>query len=188
MKKINPVHYAAAGLVVTILCGLIYAAVQQAHRSGANDPQIAIARDIKYALEHNRSLSSLATHDSLDLATSLSVFTTLFDKNGMALQSTGFLGGQFPKMPPGVLDFARAHSEDQVTWQPQPGVRMAMVVEAVRSPQASFVAVGRSLKEVEKRESNLTTMVLVAWLVCGGIILLHALFTVLTTQGQKTAI
>jgi hypothetical protein len=54
---------------------------------------------------------------------------------------------------------------------------MAMVVEATRSGGIGFVAVGRSLKEVEKRESNLVTMVLVAWLVCSGIIVLHFLLS-----------
>jgi hypothetical protein len=44
-----------------------------------------------------------------------------------------------------------------------------MVIESVKSSSIGFVAVGRSLKEVEKRESTLVTMVLVAWLVCVGV-------------------
>jgi len=59
------------------------------------------------------------------------------------------------------------------------------VVEAVNSPQIAFVAVGRSLKEVEKRESTLVTMVLVAWLVCVGVIILHFLVSHFTSLNKK---
>ena len=87
-------------------------------------------------------------------------------------------------MPRGVFDFTNKNQEDVLTWQPQRGVRMAMVVEAVRSPLIGFVAVGRSLQEVEKRESNLVTMVLVAWLVCVGIILLHFLLLYFSNKSK----
>lgn len=177
MKKMNFVSHFATVIVVTILCGLIYATVQQSHRSGANDPQLQIALDLKNAVETNQPLAKWMTGDSIEISRSLSAFKTLYDKNGEPLQSTGFLNGQPPQLPKGVFDFTNAHQEDVVTWQPQNGVRMAMVVEATRSGGIGFVAVGRSLKEVEKRESNLVTMVLVAWLVCSGIIVLHFLLS-----------
>ena len=49
MKKLNSASHFAALFIVTILCGLIYATVQQSHRSGANDPQLQIALDLKNA-------------------------------------------------------------------------------------------------------------------------------------------
>ena len=184
MKKISFVSHFAVIMIVTILCGLIYATVHQSHRSGANDPQLQIARDIKNAIGNDHSLTKWMTDDSIEISTSLSIFKTLYNKNGEPVQSTGFLDGQLPRMPRGVFDFTNKNQEDVLTWQPQRGVRMAMVVEAVRSPVIGFVAVGRSLQEVEKRESNLVTMVLVAWLVCVGIILLHFLLLYFSNKSK----
>jgi len=185
MKKTSFVTHFTGLLIVTILCGLIYATVQQAHRASANDPQLQIASDIKNALEENRPLTQWMTNDSIEISRSLAVIKALYNKNGQPVQSTGFLNGQFPKMPKGVFDFTKDHEEDVVTWQPQYGVRMAMVVETVHSPQIGYVAVGRSLEEIEKRESRLVTMVVVAWVVCAGIILLHFLLSYFSHKNQN---
>jgi hypothetical protein len=184
MKKLSFTSHFTGLLVVTILCGLIYATVQQSHRSGANDPQLQIALDLKNAIENNRSLTQWMTGDSIEIAQSLAVFKTLYNKNGEPVQSTGFLDGQLSQMPQGVFAFTNKHREDVLTWQPRSGVRMAMVVEAVNSPQIGFVAVGRSLHEVEKRESNLTMMAFVGWLVCAGLLFLHFLFAYFTNKSK----
>jgi len=175
MKRYIFITHFAAIVIVTVLCGLIYVSVQQSCRSAANDPQLQIATDLRPKIENNRSLTQSMANDSIDLSESLSVFATIYDKNGDPLQSTGFLNAQMPKMPKGVFDFTNKNQEDVFTWQPQSGVRMAMVVQKTSSPQIKFVAIGRSLKEVEKRESTLVTMVFVSWLVCTGIVLLHFL-------------
>ena len=180
MKKISFITHFAILMIVTVLCGLIYVTVQQSHRSGANDPQLQIALDLKNAIETNQSVGKWMPGDSMEISNSLSVFETLYNKNGEPLQSTGFLQGQAPRPPKGVFDFTMKHKEDVLTWQPRGGVRLAMVIESVNSPSIGFVAVGRSLREVEKRESALVTMVGVAWLVCAGIILLHFLLSYFT--------
>ena len=180
MKKNYFIAHFAVFMIVTVLCGLIYVTVQQAHRAGANDPQLQIALDLKNAIETNQSAGKWMPGDSMEISNSLSVFKTLYDKNGEPLQSTGFLQGQPPRLPKGVFDFTMKHKEDVLTWQPRDGVRLAMVIESVNSPSIGFVALGRSLKEVEKRESTLVTMVVVAWLVCVGVILLHFLLSCFT--------
>jgi hypothetical protein len=175
MKRYNLITHFAAITIITVLCGLIYVSVQQSYRAGANDPQLQIASDLKTIIENYRSIAQYMANDSIDLSKSLSAFKTIYDKNGEPVQSTGFLNNQLPKMPKGVFDFTYKNQEDVFTWQPQKGVRMAMVVKKTNSPQIKFVAVGRSLREVEKRESTLVTMVFVSWLVCAGIVLLHFL-------------
>ena len=182
MKNIGVAPHFGTLIVITVLCGLIYATVQQTYRSSADDPQIQIALDIKNAIENNRSLAKWMTGDSVELSQSLSVFKTLYSTSGKAIQSSGLLNGHLPQLPHGVFDFTNKHQEDRLTWQPQYGVRMATVVEAVNSPQIGFVAVGRSLREIEKRESNLTTMVVVAWLICVGTIILHFLLIIFTLK------
>jgi hypothetical protein len=167
-------HFAAL-MIVTVLCGLIYVTVQHLHRSGANDPQLQLALDLKNAIETDQSTVRWTPGDSIEISKSLSVFKTFYNANGEPLLSTGFLDGRPPRIPKGVFDFTARCGEDVLTWQPRVGVRMAMVLESVNSPQIAFVAVGRSLKEIEKRESTLVTMVAVAWLVCIGVIVLHFL-------------
>ena len=176
-------HFATL-VIVTVLCGLIYVSVQQTHRSGANDPQLEIALDLKNAIETNRSTIKWMSGDSIDISRSLSVFKTFYNANGEPLQTTGYLDAQPPRIPKGVFDITSKRREDVLTWQPRAGVRMAMVVEPVNSPQIAFVAVGRSLKEVEKRESILVTMVLVVWLVCVGVLALHFLVSYFTTVNK----
>ena len=171
MNKSNFISHFAALMIITVLCGLIYVTVQQSHRTSANDPQLQIALDLKNAIETNRSTVKWMPGDTIEISKSLSVFKTFYNRNGEPVQSTGFLDGQLPRIPKTVLDFTERNRENVVTWQPQSGIRLAMVIESVKSPSIGFVAVGRSLKDVEKRESTLVTMVLVAWLVCVGVIL-----------------
>ena len=68
------------------------------------------------------------------------------------------------------------NGEDRVTWQPQGNVRIALVVTKVTGVQSGFIAAGRSLREVEKREDQLTKEVLGAWLIAvvlaGGMMIL----------------
>ncbi len=76
------------------------------------------------------------------------------------------------QLPVGVFDVAKSNGQDRVPWQPQSGVRMAMVLFHINSSPVEFVAVGRSLREVEIRESNLIKIILIGWLLCLASILL----------------
>ena len=164
-------------ILVTILSGLVYVTVQQSYRSGANDPQLQLAKDISYRLENDRSIDNLLPNDSIEISESLSPFVVLYDNNGNPIRSTATLDGQPPKLPKGVFDFTKKNKEDVLSWQPRKGVRMAMVVDYVQSRNISFVAVGRSLEEVEKREGNLTLIVIIAWLVCIAVIVLNGIIS-----------
>lgn len=173
MKKKNLLSHATAALLVTMLSGLIYVSVQQSHRSGANDPQLQIARDISERLKNNQSIDQLMAGDTVEISKSLAVFKVLYNMNGEPIQSNGLLDGKLPKIPKGVFDFTPKKGENVLTWQPRKGVRMAMVVESVQSQGIGFVAAGRSLKETEKRVGNLTTMLFIGWLACLGVIVIH---------------
>lgn len=173
MSKSGWSGYATAILIVTVLSGLIYISVQQSQRSEANDPQLQIARDISDHLNKNQSIERLMAGDTVEISQSLAVFEVLYDSNGEPVRSTGLLDGKLPKIPKGVFEFTKTTGEDVLTWQPRSGIRMAMVIESVRLPDISFVAVGRSLKEVEKRINSLRTMLLIGWLVCIGILFFH---------------
>lgn len=170
MKKTNVLTHLAAATIITILAMLIYTSVQQAHRSAANDPQLQIVTDICNRLKKGGSIDKWFNNDTIEISQSLSVFSTLFDNQGQPVISTGVLNGKMPHLPEGVFDFASKKGEDVFTWQPQGGVRMAIVLRSLQSSPYSFVASGRALKETEKREQNLLWMSLISWLLCMGII------------------
>ena len=148
----------------TVLALLVYAAVQQAHRSGANDPQIQVAGDVARVLALGADPHAVAGGPAVDLAASLAVWTTVFDATNRVLASTAVLDGRTPSPPAGVLETARREGENEVTWQPRPDVRSATVSAVVPGGSRMVVTVGRSLREVEAREGRLELMVGAAWL------------------------
>lgn len=145
-------------------CALIaYGAAQQTLRSGADDPQIAMAEDAAEALSYGEPMptqSSLTT----DVGTSLSPFLAYYDASGEPLVSTGTLNFTIPKPPRGMLDAAKRAGENRVTWQPDAGVRIAaVVVSVVPEKDVAFVLAGRSLRETERRIKVIGNDILFGW-------------------------
>lgn len=175
MKYASVLTHIVAAIIVSTIILLIYASVQQCFRSSANDPQIQIARDVSNAISDGKPITNIIATDTIDLSQSLAVFTEIFDSNGNPTQSTGFLNGNFPRPPVGLFKYTNSNMEDVLTWQPQNNVRMAMVFEKINEPGKGFIAVGRSLKETEIRESNLLRMVEIVWFACMMILLVHLL-------------
>ena len=173
MKKNSFLDYLPVMAGITIIFGVVYATVQQSYRTAANDPQIQIARDINARIHQGRQVES-SFADTIDIGKSLSTFVTLYQPDQKPIRSSGYLDGKMPELPAGVLDFAKAQGENEVTWQPRNGLRMAMVIISSNSPPVGFVAAGRSLQEVEVREQNLVTMVFLGWIICIGLVLFHA--------------
>ena len=141
-------------VALTAACGLVYAAVQQSLRQGANDPQIQLAEDAADALASGAPAASVVPESGVDIGKSLAPFVMVFDDQGNNLASSGLLHDQIPMLPDGVLDYAKQHGEDRVTWQPESGVRIAAVVVACGGPEPGAVLAGRSLREVEVRENQ----------------------------------
>src|SRR5450432_2619430 len=127
MKKFSWLIYPFMIGIITIIFGVLYATVQQNYRSSADDPQIQMACEINLKLHEGKAINSFFA-DSISIAQSLSPFVVLYDANGKPLRSSGYLNGKMPELPRGVFDFAKANGEHNVTWQPQSGVRMAMVI------------------------------------------------------------
>jgi len=151
-------------VAVSALCLLIYVAVQQNFRQNANDPQIQMAEDAAARLEAGGQAQAVVGSAKVDIARSLAPFLIVYDDAGQVVASSAQLDGQTPDLPPGVLDAARRAGEDRISWQPQQGVRSATVIERVGGSKPGFVLAGRSLREVEERESQLTSEVFWAWL------------------------
>lgn len=134
------------------LAGLVYWTNQTTLRQGANDPQIQMSQDRGLQIPNSK----------VDLTTSLTPYIMVFDETGKYEVGNALLDGKVPEVPIGVLDYARTHGQNRVTWQPKPGVRQAVVVTYFSEKPKEFVLVGRSLIEVEKREDMLFKQVVLA--------------------------
>jgi hypothetical protein len=166
MRKIKAIfkNWSMVALVTTAFCGLVYVTVQQTLRQSANDPQIQMAEDIASELENGRTIPVIMPANQVDLAHSLAPFVILFDDQGTQIASSGRLGKQSPTLPGGVLDYTQRHGEDRLTWQPEPGVRIASVVIGYTGANPGFVLVGRSLREVERRIGQIELFCGVTWI------------------------
>ena len=143
--------------VLTVgLSGLVYVAVQQTHRSMADDPQIQMARDAAHALASGAAPQGLVPANQVDISTSLAPYLVIYDANRQVMAASATLHGEALALPAGVFDAARTSGMDTITWQPEPGVRGAVVMVAYAH---GYVLAGRSLEQVELRESSLTLIV-----------------------------
>jgi hypothetical protein len=149
-------------VLATALCGLVYVAVQQDLRTGANDPQQQIVEDAAAELDRGADPISVVGLTTVDIARSLAPFVVVYDPAGAVLATDGTLDGSAPRIPRGVLDSARATGRDAVTWQPRQDVRVATVT--VPWSGGTIVA-GRSLRVVEERVASLGLLVAIGWVV-----------------------
>jgi hypothetical protein len=153
-------------IAITLLCGLLYVTVHQNYRQTANDPQIQMAEDIAARLSNGDDPTRYSPMPHVDIGKSLMPFVMTVDVSGKIIASSAQLNGQSPMIPSGVLEYAKTHGENRVTWQPANGVRLATVVVPFTGKQSSgYVVVGRSLREVERRENQLTASIALGWII-----------------------
>ena len=161
--------------IITLLCGVIYLAVQQSYRLSANDPQVQISESTANMLSQGQDLTPMLPEQKADLNKSLATFIIVYDDAQNPIISTADLDGQIPELPKGVLDNALEHGQNRVTWQPKPGVRIASVITKYNG---GYVLAGRSLREVESRIDLMTKKIIIAWLVTLAVAFLGTWFLV----------
>ena len=152
-------------IAITLLCGLVYAAVQQEVRLSANDPQIGMAEDLAAALSHGSNAQALLSAETVDIASSVSPFVVVYDSSERPVASTGLLDGRAPSLPTGVFTYTVKAGDDRFTWQPRHGVRQAAVLVAYHGTEPGFVLAARSLREPEKIIDLLGLHTGIAWLI-----------------------
>lgn len=142
--------FAPFAIIIVSVCFIIYTVGHQIYRSSANDPQIQASEDLaaQAADKKNIALSS----SKVDIKTSLSSFVIVFNEKGELVQSNATLNGSDPTIPQGVLENAKSKGQNRITWQPEDGVRLAIVVTYYKKDSSEgYILVGRSLRETEKR-------------------------------------
>ena len=172
MKKL--INWLAACAVITVVFVAIYSANQQSLRQGAYDPQIQLAEDTATALANGtNSFNALSGQPaSVDMTKSLAPFYFVYNDSGKVIQTNANLAGmEAPAVPSGVLSFAQKHGEDKLSWQPDRGLRFALVAVHYSSSQGSgTIVVARSMREVEKRIEKVALISLLSWLICIAIV------------------
>lgn len=180
-------HWLPLAVVIVLLCGLVYLDVQQSLRWGANDPQIQMAEDGAAALAAGGTPGSVLPATQVDISTSLAPFLVIYKDTGEPLASSGLLHGAAPLLPSGIFTYTRQNGEDRVSWQPEPGVRVAAVVVAYGGSQPGFVLAGRSLREVEQRESQVEQICGIAMLVTlVGSLMAVGICELILPEGKRT--
>ena len=157
-------HWLPLAVITFAFCGLVYAAVQQSLRIGANDPQVQLAEDTAAAIARGANPVSLVPPSNIDIAASLAPFMVVYDETGSVVTASGQLHGANLALPAGVLDYVKANGEDRITLQPEQGVRIAAVIVPVSGAKPGYVLAGRSLREVESRIDQFGLLVLAALL------------------------
>jgi Na+/H+-dicarboxylate symporter len=174
--------------IATIFAGLVYISVQQVLRQGVNDPQIQIAEDMAAQLTSGQNLQTVIPDNALvvDIASSLAPYVVISDEQGQVIASLAELHNSAPVVPSGVFDSVRKYGEARVTWEPEKGVRQALVMTHYQSNgQSGFVMAGRSLREVEKRETSMGVMAGIAWFISMVFCLILVGFAVWFSNREK---
>lgn len=149
--------------VITLVCIILYVTVQQSFRLSANDPQVQMAQDAAIAIDKGADPKTLsATATGMDIAQGLSPYVIVYDPSGNVVAGNTTLNGKPLRIPQGVIDYIRKNGRDAASWQPQPGVRQAMV-GVVTATGKYIVVAGRSLAPTEERISRLGEQVVFGW-------------------------
>ena len=170
------------GLVLlTFIWGLAYVIPQQILRRGANDPQLEIARESAGSMAEGEVPDFLLKNpNKVDIAKSDQPYLIIFDSNKKVMASTAVWGTQDPVPPLGVLDYAKKHGVDKVTWAPASGVRQAIVALPFNGKHSGYVVVGRNLVPTEKKEDWAFKFAFSGWIVS-----IIAVISLLSVKNRK---
>lgn len=151
----------AAG-VITLCLLVLYVAVQQTLRLGANEPQRSMVADIARKLKDGTKPEEVIT-GHVDMATNMAPFVIVYDSFGNVITGNGELEGKVPQVPVGVLQSSNESKQNAVSWQPKNDVRIAAVTQ---KSGGNYVLVGRSIVKLENFLSNVfVPIVAMVWLV-----------------------
>jgi hypothetical protein len=151
-------------LIIAILTGFTYVAVQQNYRNSANDPQIQYVEDISNALSQGTTDPStiVPPNPTQDVSQSLAAFVAIYNASTTPVGSSVSLNSKLPTLPSGVFETAKNKGQYAFTWEPKKGTRIAAVLKHFQGTVSGYVLSGRSLREVESRIGQLTKMTMAA--------------------------
>jgi len=147
---------------VTVLSALAMGVAQQVIRTGADDPQVQMSEDAARLLNTGAPPDTVIPAQTADIGRSLAPYLMVFDRTGQLLASSAQLHGRAPAFPESVFSSVTGGRADKISWQPEAGVRSAVVVQRWNG---GYVVAGRSLRREEDRIDSLLRLVVAGWLV-----------------------
>ncbi|HVC99529.1 MAG TPA: hypothetical protein VNG93_00065 [Candidatus Dormibacteraeota bacterium] len=142
---------------ITLLSGTTCVVAQQVLRADANDPQVQMAED---AAAQGLTVAA-AGIPAIDIKRSLAPWILVYGSDRRTVGGSARLDGKLPDYPISAFDNAPVGGRDEVTWEPQPGVRAATVIVGFKG---GWVVAGRSLRLVEEREGLVLQLSILGWL------------------------
>ncbi|WP_028275194.1 hypothetical protein [Arthrobacter sp. I3] len=158
------IAWLTAAVVVSLIFGSVYASFQQLGRRTANDAPAAAA-----AAQLQTLGAETVPPPRVELNPESGIFVITYGPDDQPVSGTATLHGTLPALPAGVLQTARTAGSDAVTWQPEPGLRMAVVA---RSAAGKVIVAGQSLAPYEDRDRMLLVFLTAGWL--GSMVVLAA--------------
>lgn len=149
---------------ITAVLVVMYGITQTVYRQTANDPQVQRVHEVLEKIESGVSPTTIRSSFPIDLTTSLDTFIIITDESGKIQASDAFIAGRQPVPPVASLRYAAEHGQQRITWQPEDGVRLAIVTQTSKDKK-TMVVVGRSLQEAEQRIRQLGMFAGAGWLV-----------------------
>ena len=171
-------HALTLGIILTLLGAFGTFVCQGLLRHGANEPQIQMGASYASRIQSGVKPGDAIPRNNVDIENSLEPFAIFYNDDGAPVTATGYLNQAIPAPPHGVFNYVRSHTDrtDNITWQPQPNVRIAAIVRRVSGPTPGFLVTGRSLRFVEEQESILRNMVFGGWFLVVFLLIAGALF------------
>jgi hypothetical protein len=153
-------------IFISLISLMVYGTMQQTLRQGINNVPVQLATDAVNKLESGISAKSVPLPANIEISKSLSPFVMIFDQNKKVLVSSATLDGATPVIPQGIFDNVEGSGQDRVTWQPQPGIREAIVVDAYSTRDSNgYVVAGTSLKESEAITDKIGRDIFIGWII-----------------------
>ncbi len=154
-------------VVATVVIATGYVLLRQHERLSADDLPVQIAEDMAERMKQGVPPQSLVGGVRINPETSLAPFAIVMNEKGKVLANSFRLtNDEEPRIPAGVLQAAKRTGEHRVTWQPAPYVRLATAVVYDKTKQGSgtYIVVGHSLREAERRVGTYGWLALAGWI------------------------
>ncbi len=141
-------------VAIVIIYAFIYLIVQQYIRQSANEILAQIAIDATEKIDAGvTAVQVVKDMHPADMEKSLAPFIILYGAGGEPLAGSAFLHGKIPVPPQGVFDYAAQNGAYNISWQPEPNARSAILVQSCTiEGKNGYLLSGRSLREIEQRE------------------------------------
>jgi hypothetical protein len=149
----------------TLVLLIMYVNDQQNIRLGANEPQEWMAHDAAVKIASGVSPLQAVLGAPVMVMSEEAPYLIAYNAEGSTTAATGQFVGKVSVLPRGVLEYARDHGTHRLTWEPEQGIRHAIVVVPIDSGRLGYVLSGRSLSYAQVEEQLLSERTVFGWIV-----------------------